>query len=100
MTKRLKEFGFTLAMYRRAVVFFQSRGFCLGYGGRGAYRGMFHLSNIDNAIWRSFKCYDPAAILDNPSQIMKQLADILATRPSIRNDLQFGTEVCFGTKKA
>ena len=75
---RLGAFGFTLENYRRAREFFEKRRFHLGYGGRGKYRGHFHLSasfpENGGARWECYRVYNPALILDNPAEIMKKLA--------------------------
>ena len=73
--KRLIEYGFSLAMFRRARAFFGDHGYTFGFGGRGQYKGVFHLSTIADGVWQSFRCFDPSKIMDRPSAVMADLKD-------------------------
>ena len=74
---RLKECGIDLALYRTAVSFFEKRGFTLGYGGRGKYGGMFHLSTCKGGgQWVCKLAEDITTITDAPSGTMKELKAI------------------------
>jgi len=77
--RRLEEFDFDYPHWQRAQEFYRKRGFELGYGGRGRYRGLFHASHLqacksaDCASWVSVRQYDPTSILDAPSETMRTL---------------------------
>ena len=74
LQRRLEEYGFNLAMFRRAVQFFADRKFSFGYGGRGRFRGTFHISGMfGGGQWKSFRCYDPSMIMDRPTQVIQDL---------------------------
>jgi len=77
---RLAEYGFTVEHWQRAVRFYDDRGFWLRYGGRGRFRGMFHVSRVSGTgvvgriNWEALRAYDPTTMLDAPSTTMKEFA--------------------------
>jgi hypothetical protein len=79
---RLVAFGFTLDHWRRAVRFYADRGFRLSYGGRGRFRGVFHVSRTSStgvpgrARWQALRAYDPTEMLDAPTATIKQFAAV------------------------
>ena len=75
VTRKLHEFGFEYSHWTRARAFYFKRGYTLGYGGRGRFRGTFHVSYIDNG-WHSLRMRDPTELLDAPTATMHKTADL------------------------
>ena len=66
----------TKDIFHRAQKFFEKRGFAFGFGGRGKYRGKYHLSTMRGGFWRSKRSMDMYAITDAPHESMKELLSL------------------------
>jgi hypothetical protein len=73
LERRLTACGIDINLYRTAVEFFSRKGFQLAFGGRGKYRGKFHLSIMRGGSWRCVSVDDVTTITDEPYSTMQQL---------------------------